>query len=80
MDREIRLRVRGQPQVGKVEVIEVGRRRRGCAIQVEGHGLLALGRHEAARHQPARDQRDCDKECETVATAPLASARAWVAV
>jgi hypothetical protein len=80
VDREVRLRVRSQPQVRKVEVIEVGRRRCGCAVQIEGDSLLAFGRHEAARHQTARDQGDGEKECETVAPAPLASARPWVAV
>jgi hypothetical protein len=77
VNRQVWLRVGGEPKVREVEMVEVRWRGRRRALQVEDR-CLALGGDEAARQARGSDQEDDEKEDETVATAPPASARPWV--
>jgi hypothetical protein len=78
VNRQAWLAVGGEPEVREVEVVEVRRRRRGRALRVERQSLV-LGRDEAARQPRGSDQGDGEEKDETVASAPSASARPWVA-
>ena len=57
VDRQVRLRVRGQPQVREVEVVEVGRRRRGLRDSGRTRRPAALGRRRSCSSAAAATTR-----------------------
>ena len=74
MDRERRLRMEGEPEVGEVEVVEARRRRRGGALQREGDSRdrgVALDRNEAGRERTDDHKANREQSGDPSAPAPI---------
>jgi hypothetical protein len=69
----------GQPEIRKVEMVEVGRNRSRDSTHDERR-RWTLGRDEAARQRSAGDEGYREEEYEPVAAPALPAARPWVAV
>jgi hypothetical protein len=80
VNRQVGLRVGGQPQVREVEVVEVCGDWSSDATRIEasGDGGWALGRNKAACQSGGGDQNDGENKYEPVASPALPTARSWV--